>query len=554
MARIRRGSRPRLEEDGEGPARFLRDEIGSDADRDVDTTADEIADTEASTDAEASRVIDLARFGVPRLLFAIASQRFTGHVEFLQSEPSGHRTLYVRDGRPITCNWQVPGTWLGDILLARGVVDADELASALRMQATLPRRLGELLVHVLRIDPAEIDDALREQCEHRLESLFAASDGEVRVVAHEVLDDGPEGNMLALIARGIARYYDADRIDAEMGDVLSLRLSAAPRLAELRDAFEFTSPALAIVDALLARPEGYTLDELAVASASSPGPVRAVVFTLWVAELAQVSEHEVHSGPIDVFDLPAMLERLEARFEAGRDPMGVLSLDLDADTRAIEMAWQALDHRLDPEASPPELRERVERMRGLLAEVRTTARDRREALALMSSARLLDERKYKRALPLFEELAELRPDDLRVRAGLLWCALQASPRTETTRQATLVELTEVVERDPSFADAHYYRGYVLLELGKEREALGAFELCHRLDPTNIDAERQARGLRGGVQRGKGTRPPSRPRSIGPEPSRAPHPYWSGAWPYIWIISGVTLVVLVAAQIVLRMDW
>jgi tetratricopeptide (TPR) repeat protein len=191
-------------------------------------------------------------------------------------------------------------------------------------------------------------------------------------------------------------------------------------------------------------------------------------------------------------------------------------------------------------------------VRAAIDEVRNASRARREALAEMSAQRLVREGKFVKALTLLEDLELLRPDDTRVRASIAWCRYQTSTRGPRDAENAMATLDAVIAEDGSYGPAHYFRGHVLREQGRAAEALLAFEQALALDPSNVDAERNARAIRSGAPVEKGR---DKPPAFEPKGKTGPrHVLWSGPWPAIWIVTGLLLVALGAAQIVLRLDF
>jgi tetratricopeptide (TPR) repeat protein len=254
--------------------------------------------------------------------------------------------------------------------------------------------------------------------------------------------------------------------------------------------------------------------------------------------------------------IEALVAALQERIGSGAGAHEVLGIDKDADLATIDTAWQRLAAQLDPYALPeaiaPAFLQRVSEVRAALDEVRAASRARREALAEMSAQRLVREGKFAKALVMLEDLLLLRPHDTRAQASIAWCRYQMSARDARDAEHALAALDAVIAEDGSYGPAHYFRGHVLREHGKTAEALLAFEQALALDPSNVDAERHARAIRSGST--LEDRPRDRLPQLTPEPTRKRHALWTGAWPAIWIVSGLLLAGLGAAQIILRLDF
>ncbi|MCA9705627.1 MAG: hypothetical protein KDK70_07260 [Myxococcales bacterium] len=81
--------------------------------------------------ARASKQVDLAQVSMPRLLFALLHQRFTGTLVLDQPPPHpGPRTIWVRGGMPVYTDWVAPSEVLGQVLVSHRMIDEDRAAGA----------------------------------------------------------------------------------------------------------------------------------------------------------------------------------------------------------------------------------------------------------------------------------------------------------------------------------------------------------------------------------------------------------------------------------------
>jgi curved DNA-binding protein CbpA len=229
---------------------------------------------------------------ISRLLFAFLRQRFTGTVSLGQREPAGTRTIWVRGGMPVFCDWESPGDRLGELLRAAGSIDAGALEQALAFQASSGAPLGELLVGLKLIDEPTRTNALREQCLRKLTRVFAANatTGEaiVTAVEHGKGNGGDlaQINVLALLLAGADAHYDLARIEAEMGAAFGGELVATPALPRYERQFGFVPRDASILQALA---RGSTYERL-----QGPGvdALRAakIIYTLWVAQMLRLGD------------------------------------------------------------------------------------------------------------------------------------------------------------------------------------------------------------------------------------------------------------------------
>jgi tetratricopeptide (TPR) repeat protein len=229
---------------------------------------------------------------IPRLLFAFLRQRFTGTVTLGQREPAGTRTIWVRGGMPVFCDWHSQSDRLGELLRAAGSIDAGALEQALAKQAGGQTPLGAVLVELNLIDAATRTNALREQCVRKLTRVFAAdattNEAIVTAVEHGKGngDELAQVNVLGLLLAGVDAHYDIARIEAEMGAAFVDELVATPALARYERQFAFSPRDAAILQAIA---RGATFERL-----HAPGvdPVRAakIIYALWVSQMLRLGE------------------------------------------------------------------------------------------------------------------------------------------------------------------------------------------------------------------------------------------------------------------------
>ena len=531
--------------------------------------------SEAHLQSDASKVFDLTQVGVPRLLFALLSQRFTGRLELGQPAPhAGHRVITFRGGLPRRCDWQVPGTQIGQVLIEQEALDRETLARSLEFLDP-DKRLGRQLVEQGSIDEDQLSRALRVQCERRLVDLCSADEGEVLVTSSSTEDDDdyPDARTLWVIGRGVQQHVDASRIEAELGDKLQQRVRTISGFDRYRSQFEFDRAHERALT-LLARSHGATAAEIAERTELEEVQAKQLVYLLGICKMLAAGQNVASAEPADSAvsmvrgvppirderseDEPAAVARkVTSSVSSGAEPAAVLGVEDDADLRAIDRAARSLLDRLVLDARTEQDQEIVGQARNAVERVRDACRERRQQYVDAHAPRLLRERNWARALPLFEDRLQLTPNDPPTRAVLAWLRYQTSTKSPREVQRALDALNRITSQQPQLGDAHYYKGLLLVERDDTARAIRAFQTAAELDPKNIDAERHARILRAGGKLPEPEKPaPSaavpqfkpKKRKQGPRSH-----YWSGPWPAIWVVTGLLLTALIAAQIVLRLD-
>lgn len=242
----------------------------------------------SSSGTGASKRVSLQQVSVPRLLFALLRQRFSGTVVLEQPAPHvGTRTVWFRGGMPVLTDWAAPGDVLGQVLLGMRLVDDDGLRRGLEAMTARGGRLGERLVEEGLLDRARLLEALRQQCTRKLVQLFALRAGEATVVVGEEQGDGLDPdllplNVLGLVLAAVGVTYDEVRVEAEMGPALRAPLQATGALARYRSHFGFRAGDEAIVQTL---EHGTTLDQLTALPGVGLRRAAQVVLTLWACQM-----------------------------------------------------------------------------------------------------------------------------------------------------------------------------------------------------------------------------------------------------------------------------
>ncbi|KIG13263.1 DnaJ-class molecular chaperone CbpA [Enhygromyxa salina] len=536
----------------------------------------------------------------PRLLFGLLRQRFTGTVSLTQREPAGERTIWVRGGMPVFCDWVSPEDRLGEMLVRDGAIDLAGLERGLAaLAASNGKLLGQVLVDLQLIDEPTRTSALREQCTRRLVHVFArdgiAEQVTVTAVEHDKGKDDELGqiNALALLLAGVEAHYDNSRIQAEMGTALSGDMVATPALARYQRQFGFNAADDSQILGALSR--GTTMRSLMIPGIDRGRALR-IAYTLWVAQMLRVGDDALQSiakgataaastatssSPVaaapatpepaaeppppaapkppvrpppppssksaskpppspaepkrakreDDETFERILVELEGRVSAEANAFAMFGLEPDADRKQIRAVWSELSKAYHPDAlestGRAPLRSRVEKVFAALSEAygvlsKQEEREKlREALemggpikagedtsAVVRNAfeaemiardadKLLSAKQWNRAAELFQKAHALSPQDSDIEAALHYSTFRASADGNDRQRAvqTITQLAGIIENAPACARAHYFTGLIQLGIDETTSAKHSFGDALRLNPRNIDAERQLRALR-----------------------------------------------------------
>jgi tetratricopeptide (TPR) repeat protein len=374
--------------------------------------------------AGASKRVSLAQVSVPRLLFALLHQRFTGTLTVDQPPPhAGPRRVWLRGGMPVLTDWVAPAEVLGQVLLGQHLVDEGQLAQALESMAATGGLLGSHLVASGVIDRPQLLEGLRQQCIRKLLHLFALRGGEVTVTVGDT--SGLESdllplNVLGVLLAGVSATYDEVRVAAEMGATLQETLRVTGALARYRSHFRFRAGDEAVLQGL---EPGAQLAQLAALPGTSPRRAAQLVYTLWACQMLKTGA-AAEAAPTPAASAPAAgraavptpapvaaraaaptpapaaaapprlrrdtpadlevamagasdafipeLEALEAKLAQGAHAFALFGVPLSATKRDIRSAWAELSRKFHPDALQSQgrrhLRERVSDVFAALSE------------------------------------------------------------------------------------------------------------------------------------------------------------------------------------------
>jgi curved DNA-binding protein CbpA len=228
-------------------------------------------------------------------------------------------------------------------------------------------------------------------------------------------------------------------------------------------------------------------------------------------------------------DFEATLAELEAKVEAEANAFELFGLELDAGRKEVRAAWADLSKTYHPDAlegsGRSSLRPRVEKVFAALSEaygILSNKEERKklaEALELggpvkagedttavvrnafeaemiaRDADKLLRAKQWARAHELFDRAHGLSPQDSDIEAALHYSEFRAGPGDQGQALATIAALTKLVEDQPACARGHYFMGLIQLGIDDTSAAKHSFAKAAKLDPRNIDAERQLRAIR-----------------------------------------------------------
>jgi len=161
---------------------------------------------------------DLARTTLPQMLVTIDRFRVSGVIE---ARREGHlKEIYLRDGNVVHAASNSREDSLGHFLLKQGKLSTETFNETMKARQQSSRRLGVLLVERGILSPAEVHQAICEQIEAIVWSLFFWDQGEVSFRLGEF--EEAEGIEIRLplrqvIVDGIQRAPNSKALVAKLG-------------------------------------------------------------------------------------------------------------------------------------------------------------------------------------------------------------------------------------------------------------------------------------------------------------------------------------------------
>lgn len=163
---------------------------------------------------------DLAEAGLAEILYSIDRFQVPG---VIQAEHDGVvKEVHLKEGRIVHASSSDFADSLGDFLLRSGRLGREEYERMMRLRGESDRRLGVLLVEEGLLTPADVYQAIRQQTEAIVWSLFYWDRGAVTFS----IGDFPHGGgrlaidlpMRQVILQGIRRAPNAKTLVARLGN------------------------------------------------------------------------------------------------------------------------------------------------------------------------------------------------------------------------------------------------------------------------------------------------------------------------------------------------
>lgn len=426
-----------------------------------------------------------------RSLLLLRSERRTG---VLTVSCEGVQTfVYLKSGVPVFAEEGTHGETLGRLLVRQKVLSQQQYATIIgKMTDALvlneQLRFGEIAVELGYLTEQQVTKALFDQIRWKMIRVFqrpnvtwSFEDSESRV------DDVGSFPMRieALVLDAVRWVDDDEKRELALAGALD-KTARVEDAAELVRRFELSAEEAAFVRVL----DGRTLEASLASKEAAEVDAPAILTALVVTRAVQVAGEPRLARP----NTPI----IEIRLQAG--PV--------AAAPAREKPAAAAPPPASPAPPPARARPQITRASAILQalEAQRVKPDAQRAPASEHEAKLLAERAFQDALvlhqagrhaqaaPEFARASQLLPQSDEYRLHARWSAVRA--RSEEPHPQDRSELRRLahaaLKADPNLAFAHFVAGAMALDEGDDVHAYRFLVRAVKLDPQNLEAQRQLR--------------------------------------------------------------
>ena len=424
---------------------------------------------------------------------ALLDAQASGKSGALEIRAAGGVTIvYFHAGRAVFAEEGTLGETLGRLLVQQELLTAEEYARVIdymteRIVDNETMRFGEAAIELGLLSPEEVHAALAEQVKRKIARALrwegATATFTESAEALEGLARFP-CTVEPVVLSVCRAHFDRDRLNDVVAESLMKHL-IAPEPAELAERFGATPAELRVVRSLDgSRPLAECVrthgDDAAL-------PILAALLLCGALEAPRVrAVEEPTRRPVARAEPPTPLAAPTpvARAEPATVPAAAAQSHAHGDdaehrrraTAAAASLW--LGRRIASTADPRRARVEAEQ-------------------AFHRGRRFVRDGRFDRAEPELRRATDLYPeaDEYALYAAFVALRRATDPAARTRMAAALAKrLREALKRDPELAFAHYVDGHLALDAGDVARAERSFRAALRLDPTELDAERQLRLL------------------------------------------------------------
>lgn len=461
------------------------------------------------------------------LLLALARARRSVTLEITRKPLV--KQIFIEGGVPVECHSNLAHETLSRFMESSGLIDEATATECFAESCSKGVRMGDVLIGRGIITAEELRKVLQKNLAKKLLDGFSWFQGTYRVTELPAeIDSSLKVNLPQLVIIGVTRFATRQQVDAAIGPLVGKPLSLHPSPSFSPDEIHMNPRQQAVADALGSRPQ--RMDELASATGIPDEELIRTLYALSLIglvtgadELPQKKSEERPVPPSRPATTPTPPARPATAPESGRrtelmemalnfrrrDAFELLGVDPDDFGRQAQGAFLAFAEKYAPWTYPDDLADDARRvfLAGARAFGELSDPDRRQALferrrdrgqpqtaAAADTFRLetdlldpavqhrqgralMAEGDYRDAIEQLSYASDLDPQNGTYRAELAYCRYLYNP--QAGGPPALAELKKAQRIDPGCGLVHFYQGEILREMGRIDEAETAYRQAIR---------------------------------------------------------------------------
>jgi CheY-like chemotaxis protein/tetratricopeptide (TPR) repeat protein len=472
----------------------------------------------------------------PRLLHELYKLQATGALFMMRG--SVKKIVYLNNGQPVFIKSNKRSECFGQLLVGQGRLTADEAQQTYERSRAQKTLHGQVLVAESMLTADELSAGLGDQLEVKLFEIFSWPTGEFQFKENARIPEVEfklQSSCATIIVRGVARFHTDEQLERAMAPSGSTypapasdpflryqRLDLDPASDSVAEALDGSRSLTQLLDdKRWARRRGLELVHALY---------NAGVIDLWDRSLtlppcrSATRRQEMFGDDGDLRrDDPQLEEHLAVDLIKlkKRDHFRVLGLSRDADSAAVEAAFDREAWRFHPDAylgSPQSVRGLAEgvfnrlraaylmlrtpfRREGYLEQLGRGGEDPDDASLLQDARRHyedgrsnLDKGRYEKAAWHLRRAMALNEHDAVYSAYLGWAVHKNGPTDHVASNEARRHLERAIQLDPQLDTPHLFFGYLHLAEEEPDNARSCFEKALQLNPDNEEATEQLKML------------------------------------------------------------
>ena len=236
---------------------------------------------------------DLRTHPLPRLLFLLLKRAFTGRL-VLRAPTGTSACAYLRDGLPAYLDLPAKEDVLGQVLIEKGLIDANQYTASLAQLAQGGQLQGQILLAMGAVDERQLVEGLCLQLRRKLIRLFGWPDATAFALYAEEHGYGRareaafvRADPLFVIYHGVRNTYDQSQLERLLAPLAGAVVELTPLFTKIKDRFAFGEEDTALLATLACG--SLSLSDILRMSNLSRTQTQMLIYSLWTTESLTVS-------------------------------------------------------------------------------------------------------------------------------------------------------------------------------------------------------------------------------------------------------------------------